>query len=418
MGYDGAGTFEITTPGQPASPHTTISSTFYNALVQDLANGLSNAICKDGQSEISANIPFNNKKITVLAPATARTDAASLANVQDGTGVYVGTVGGTADAITLSPSPGIAAYTAGQTFRFLASGANTTTVTVQVSGLAGPKAITKNGSTALAAGDIPSGAMVTITYDGTQFILGTVGAATVPAGAAPKGAATASSLTMATARLLGRTTASSGAIEEISVGASLTLSSGSLSGTASSDTQAGVIELATQAEVNAMTDTGRALTPNHIRVVSGTAQALSGLSEVTFSSLPAGLRRITIGVIGASINGTAAIAVRLGTSGGLATTGYVGSSSMCSSGSSNAGTTGMEGVAVVDAGILSGTITLTLLDPSDHTWGAAVALGRSDSADAMAGGYYKTLSAELDRVRIYATSGAFDAGRVNISYER
>lgn len=42
------------------------------------------------------------------------------------------------------------------------------------------------------------------------------------------GAATASGLTMATARLLGRTTASSGAVEEISVGASLNLSGGSL----------------------------------------------------------------------------------------------------------------------------------------------------------------------------------------------
>lgn len=45
---------------------------------------------------------------------------------------------------------------------------------------------------------------------------------------AKTGAATASGLTMSTARLLGRTTASSGAIEEISVGTSLSLSAGSL----------------------------------------------------------------------------------------------------------------------------------------------------------------------------------------------
>lgn len=42
------------------------------------------------------------------------------------------------------------------------------------------------------------------------------------------GTATGSGLTMATARLLGRTTASSGAIEEISVGTGLSLSAGSL----------------------------------------------------------------------------------------------------------------------------------------------------------------------------------------------
>lgn len=45
-----------------------------------------------------------------------------------------------------------------------------------------------------------------------------------------EGAATASGLTMATARLLGRTTASTGAIEEISVAGSLSLSAGTLTG--------------------------------------------------------------------------------------------------------------------------------------------------------------------------------------------
>lgn len=44
-----------------------------------------------------------------------------------------------------------------------------------------------------------------------------------------EGAVTSSGLTMATARLLGRTTASTGAIEEISVGSGLTLSAGTLS---------------------------------------------------------------------------------------------------------------------------------------------------------------------------------------------
>jgi hypothetical protein len=47
------------------------------------------------------------------------------------------------------------------------------------------------------------------------------------------GAATGSGLTMATSRLLGRTTASPGAIEEITVGSGLSLSAGSLSATGS-----------------------------------------------------------------------------------------------------------------------------------------------------------------------------------------
>jgi hypothetical protein len=88
-------------------------------------------------------------------------------------------VGGTADAITLTPIPPATAYAAGQTFRFVASGANTGAVTVNVSSL-GVKAVTKNGTTALVAGDIPSGTMVQITYDGTRFILNHPGTQYVP----------------------------------------------------------------------------------------------------------------------------------------------------------------------------------------------------------------------------------------------
>lgn len=52
--------------------------------------------------------------------------------------------------------------------------------------------------------------------------------------ASPSGALTGSGYTMATARLLGRTTGSAGAVEEITVGSGLTLSAGSLAASGSS----------------------------------------------------------------------------------------------------------------------------------------------------------------------------------------
>lgn len=52
------------------------------------------------------------------------------------------------------------------------------------------------------------------------------------AGLAPQGLASNSGLTLSTNRLLGRSTAGSGAIEEIALGAGLTLSSGTLAATA------------------------------------------------------------------------------------------------------------------------------------------------------------------------------------------
>lgn len=96
---------------------------------------------------------------------------------------YVATVGGTADVITLTPSTAITAYTAGQLFSFISSGANTGAVTVNISSL-GAKSITKNGATALVSGDIPSGALVIIHYDGTRFqLIGGVPNAVLTSGA-------------------------------------------------------------------------------------------------------------------------------------------------------------------------------------------------------------------------------------------
>lgn len=47
----------------------------------DIANGISNCIAKDGQSTINANIPFNNFKITGLATGSAAADAVNYLQV-------------------------------------------------------------------------------------------------------------------------------------------------------------------------------------------------------------------------------------------------------------------------------------------------------------------------------------------------
>lgn len=130
-------------------------------------------------SPLTGALAAGGFKITGLGAGTDRTDAASLATIQDGTGIYVATVGGTADVITLTPSPAITAYAAGQAFFWIASGANTTNVTVNVSAV-GAKAVTKNGSTALVANDIASGSLIGARYDGTRFQLIGPGLATGP----------------------------------------------------------------------------------------------------------------------------------------------------------------------------------------------------------------------------------------------
>jgi hypothetical protein len=122
-------------------------------------------------------MPAGGYKITGLANGSAATDSATLGQVQAGAVTLLGGVAGTVDVITATTSPAIAAYVAGQAFRFVSTGANTGAVTLNLNGL-GAKAVTKQGTTALAAGDIPSGAVAEVVYDGTQFQLINVGSLT------------------------------------------------------------------------------------------------------------------------------------------------------------------------------------------------------------------------------------------------
>jgi len=168
MSFNGSGTFQINTAGQPVVTGTTITSTAFNALTADLATGLSTCITKDGQTTPTANIPMGSNKITGLAAGTAATDAANLSQAQS-TAAKLLTVSGT-DTITASGSPTVAAYTTGASYYFSPANTNTGAVTINIDSL-GAKSITKNGTTALGAGDLTAGRVSVMVYDGTQFQL-------------------------------------------------------------------------------------------------------------------------------------------------------------------------------------------------------------------------------------------------------
>ncbi len=77
--------------------------------------------------------------------------------------------GGTTNAFTLTPTPAITAYAAGQVFIFQSISTNNSAVTINISGL-GAKNLNKGtGSTPLVTGDIVGNQIYTIAYDGTEF---------------------------------------------------------------------------------------------------------------------------------------------------------------------------------------------------------------------------------------------------------
>ena len=168
MSFNGSGTFVINSSGQPVAANTVISSTVFNALTADLATGLSTCITKDGQTTPTANIPMGTFKFTNLGNGSAATDSATLGQVQASTTKLV-TVTGT-DTITGTMAPALTAYASGQMFYFVAGGANTGAVTLNIDGL-GARNVTRHGSVALVAGDILSGEVCVVVYDGTRFQL-------------------------------------------------------------------------------------------------------------------------------------------------------------------------------------------------------------------------------------------------------
>lgn len=81
-----------------------------------------------------------------------------------------GTAGGTANAITLTPSPAFAsaADLVGVPLRFIVAATNTGAVTLAVNGISA--ALEKVDGTAFASGGLPAGALVEAIYNGTKFV--------------------------------------------------------------------------------------------------------------------------------------------------------------------------------------------------------------------------------------------------------
>ena len=325
MSFNGSGTFQINTAGQPVVAGTVITATAFNALTADLATGLSTCVTKDGQTTMTANLPMGGNKLAGLGAGTLGTDSARLSQVQGGVASLLGVSG--IDTISGSGSPQVTAYVTGQMFWFVASGTNTGATTLNIDSL-GAKNITR-GTAALAAGDIVNGAVALVVYDGTQFQLlsiirsiqtnGTIASAgTTNIGAANAEYLSVSGTTTITAfdtvvagiyRVLqfqGALTLTHNGTSLILPGAAnITTAAGDVAGfvslgsgnwrcqwyqrasgapvvnPAASETVQGIVELATEAEGLTGTDTSRAMTPAVTKAVNTRLQQNSQSADYT-----------------------------------------------------------------------------------------------------------------------------------------
>jgi hypothetical protein len=155
-------------------------------------------------------------------------------------------------------------------------------------------------------------------------------------------------------------------------------------------------------------------------IVSGTAQATTSGTSIDFTSIPSWVKRVTISLVGVSTNGTSHLLVQIGDSGGVETSGYLGTSAQVSGSSgATAFTAGFGIYSGAAATVLHGSIVLSLVDAAAFTWAAAGMFAHTDTARNIPTAGSKSLTATLDRVRLTTVNGtdAFDAGQVNILYE-
>lgn len=165
---DGSGNYSLPS-GNPVSTGTTISSTWANNTLSDIATALTSSIAKDGQTTATANLPMGGFKHTNVADGTARNQYATTAQLQDLSTQTLGGVSGT-NSITGSLTPTITSYATGMLVGFTPANANTGATTIAINGLAA-KSIVKNVSTALVANDLLTTAPALLIYNGTNFVL-------------------------------------------------------------------------------------------------------------------------------------------------------------------------------------------------------------------------------------------------------
>lgn len=155
-------------------------------------------------------------------------------------------------------------------------------------------------------------------------------------------------------------------------------------------------------------------------VGSGTAQNSTSGTAIDFTSIPAGTKRITIGLNGVSTNGASTLQVQIGSSsGGLETTGYASQASTFNNTPGGVGYTSGFMLTATETAAYVWSGVVTLVNVGGNTWvTSGVLMTNTAGATTLFAGN-KTISSTLDRVRLTTANGtdAFDAGSVNILYE-
>ena len=142
-------------------------------------------------------------------------------------------------------------------------------------------------------------------------------------------------------------------------------------------------------------------------------------TQIDFTNLPTGIRRITLVLDQVSVSTTNNIFVRLSTGGTFATTGYVSQSMSIQDGSTSASVVDSTQFVIINN--LNATLThsgsFTWHNITGNTWVMSGNCNSSVTSVALVSGGAIDLGGALDGLRFRIAGGTFDAGQINILYE-
>lgn len=155
-------------------------------------------------------------------------------------------------------------------------------------------------------------------------------------------------------------------------------------------------------------------------IVSGSETASTSGTAVSFTGIPSWAQKITVLFNEVSTNSTSGLLVRLGTTSGFESTGYVstGASLTTTTSAQTSATNGFVVRFVSSTGGLSGSYTFYRMGVSSNTYvGSLMAKGATNIS--LYGGGSKTTAGALDSIQVVTSNGTdiFDAGSINILYE-
>ena len=153
---------------------------------------------------------------------------------------------------------------------------------------------------------------------------------------------------------------------------------------------------------------------------TGTAVASTSGTSIDFTGIPSWVKRITVMFSGVSLDVGTNIWLQLGTSGGVQTTGYLGTSGYV--GGTPAATNPTSAFSIFGdtaSDLYHGSIVFSQLSSSSNIWVCQGLTSFSTRAYSQLTSGSVTLSGTLTRVRITSSTGTanFDAGSINIIYE-